>query len=51
MEDPEHAQLLKAAFVDSPVFLLCGGQNPEDQERRSRRIAMSAAGPSFSTTA
>jgi hypothetical protein len=27
MEDPEHAQLLKAAFVDSPVFLLCGGQN------------------------
>lgn len=30
MENPEHAQLLKAAFVDTSVFLSCGGQNNLD---------------------
>lgn len=30
VENPEHAQLLKAAFVDTSVFLSCGGQNNLD---------------------
>jgi hypothetical protein len=40
VKDPEHAQLLKAAFVDAPVFLLrgtakhSGRRRSEDQPKR-----------------
>jgi hypothetical protein len=32
VENPKHAQLLKAAFVDAPVFLLRGGAKPRERE-------------------
>lgn len=42
MEDPKHAQLLKAAFVDAPVFLLCGRRNHLDARLRPASVDVSS---------
>jgi len=52
VEDPEHAQLLKAAFVDTSVFLSCGHQNHLEARRRPVPVDIgsgSGSMPAFAT--
>jgi hypothetical protein len=49
VEDSEHAQLLKADFVDSPVFLSCGGRNQLDTRLRPASVDISSGPGSMPT--